>query len=191
MNQNNVFFTEQEKKELEKLVRKSNRRQQQLREIFDPLPYKIEGRATGMSVGERRLSLGTELDFSITEKNASLQRYESRKEFESYMKNLRRVTSDNYVQERARQFKRNYQKALTDPIDGLGLPYDQVSDILMKIRTMKPEQYLKEYASNEELEVGYVYDKTIPLEIKLNSIRSALGLPQREFDHFWEGDDFE
>lgn len=191
LNQNNVFISVDEKKALVNEVRKANRKSKAMRELFDALPYKERGVATGATVGERRMILGKEVDFSITEKNASLQRFESRKEFVSYMRNLKRVNSKNYVADRARLYKRNYQKALTDPYEGLGLPYDQVSDILMKIRTMKPEEYLKMVASNEELEIFYVYDKNIPLQEKLNSIRSSLGLKHREIDYFWEGEEYD
>lgn len=191
LNQKGVFFTETEKKALESAVRKSKRKQKQLRALFDPLPYKIEGRETGATVGQMRL-MNKELDFSIADKSASLQRFQSKEEFDRYMKNLNRVNSKNYVADRARLYKRNYQTALTDPHSGLGLAYDDVSDILMKIRTMKPEDYIQQVASNEELEIGYLYDDgNGSIANKLNAIRSALGLKHRELDNYWEGDDFE
>ena len=190
LNQNDVFFSEKEKKALESAVRKSKRKQKELREIFDPLPYKIQGRETGATVGEMRL-LGKEADFSIADKTASLQRFKSHEEYDRYMKNLSRVNSKGYIGDRARMYKRNYQTALTDPHSGLGLAYDDVSDILMKIRTMKPEEYIQRVASNEELEIGYLYDDgNGSIEQKLNSIRSALGLKHRELDNYWEGDDY-
>ena len=189
LNQNNVVFTEAEKAALERAVRKSKRKRKELHEIFDPLPYKSQGRETGATVGEMR-TMGKELDFSIADKSASLQRFKSKEEFDRYMKNLDRVNSKDYIRDRARLYKRNYQSALTDPFNGLGLPYDQVSDILMKIRTMKPDEYIKNVASNEELEIGYIYDKTVPMETKLNSIRMALGLKPREFDDFWDGEEY-
>ena len=190
LNQNNVFFTEAEKKALTSAVKKSNRKQTQLREIFDPLPYKIQGRETGATVGEMRL-LGKEADFSIADKTASLQRFQTHEEFDRYMKNLNRVNSKGYIADRARLYKRNYQTALTDPHSGLGLAYDDVSDILMKIRTMKTDDYIKMVASNEELEIGYLYDDgNGSVSDKLNAIRSALGLKHRETDYFWDGDEY-
>lgn len=191
LNQNDVFFTEQEKKALESAVRKSKREQQKLRDLFDPLPYKIEGRETGATVGEMRL-LGKEADFSIADKTASLQRFRSHDEYDRYMKNLNRVNSKGYVADRARLYKRNYQTALTDPHSGLGLAYDDVSDILMKVRTMPTEEYIKKVASNEELEIGYLYDDgNGSVQQKLNAIRSALGLKHRELDNYWDGDEYE
>lgn len=191
LNQNDVFFTEQEKKALESAVRKSKREQKKLREIFDPLAYKIEGRETGATVGQMRL-MGKEADFSIADKTASLQRFRSHEEYERYMKNLNRVNSKGYIHERARLYKRNYQTALTDPQSGLGLAYDDVSDILMKIRTMKPDEYIKQVASNEELEIGYLYDDgNGSIQQKLNAIRSALGLKHRELEEFWDGDEYD
>lgn len=191
LNQEGVFFTEKEKKALESAVRKSKRKQKELREIFDPLPYKIQGKETGATVGQMRV-MGKEADFSIADKSASLQRFRSKEEFERYIKNLNRVNSKDYIGERARLYKRNYQTALTDPHSGLGLAYDDVSDILMKIRTMKPDEYIKQVASNEELEIGYLYDDgNGSIQQKLNSIRSALGLKHRELDAYWDGDEYE
>lgn len=191
LNQHDIFFTDKEKEALESAVRKARSKQKELREIFDPLPYKIQGRETGATVGEMR-TLGKEADFSIADKSASLQRFHSREEFDRYMKNLNRVNSKNYVADRARLYKRNYQTALTDPHSGLGLAYDDVSDILMKIRTMKSDDYIRQVASNEELEIGYLYDDgNGSIANKLNAIRSALGLKHRELDDYWEGDEYD
>lgn len=188
INKEGVFFTDREKDDLEKAVRKANKKSKEMREIFDALPYKIQGRETGATVGEMR-TMGKELDFSIAPKTASLQRFKSHKDFDRYMANLERVNADDYVKTRSRQYKSNYTKALLNPEGGLGLAYDDVSDIVMKIRTMKTEEYLQKVASNEELEIGYLYDED-QLEAKLNAIRSALGLQHRELESYWDGDEY-
>ena len=189
INQNNVFFTDREKEALESAVRKANRKSKEMHAVFDALPFKVEGRETGATVGERRLSIGKEVDFSIAPKTASLQRFKSKEEYNRYMRNLDRVNDTDYVGNRARQYKQNYTKALLDPEKGLGLAYDDVSDIIMKVRTMKPEDYIQNVASNEELEIGYLYDED-NLQAKLNSIRSALGLQHKELDSYWDGDEY-
>lgn len=192
LNQNNVFISEKERAALVKAVKTANRKRESLQAMFAPLPHKEEGRETGMTVGERRLNLGVEVDFSIADKNASLQRFRTKEEFNRYMKNLDRVNSKDYIKERSRLYKRNYQAALLNPENGLGLAYDDVSDILMKIRTMPTEKYLKEVAMNDELTLGYLYDEGEGgIEQKLNAIRSALGLKHREHDSFWDGDEYE
>lgn len=188
VNQHNVFFTANEKEALESAVRKANRKSKAMHEVFDALPYMREGRETGATVGEMR-SLGKELDFSIAKKTASIQRFKSKEEYNRYMRNLDRVNTDDYVKQRSRQYKANYTKALLNPEGGLGLAFDDVGDIVMKIRTMKTEDYLAKVASNEELEIGYLYDED-QLEAKLNAIRSALGLPHRELESYWDGDEY-
>ena len=183
INQHGVTFTPEEKKTIENAVRRSNRKSKKMHEIFDALPYKIEGRETGASVKEMR-TMGKELDFSIAPKSASLQRFKSKEEFDRYMKNVDRVNSPDYVVKRARQYKENYKKAILQHYS-----YDEASDVLMKIRMMKPEDYIRNVATNEELEIGYVYGAE-NREAKLNAIRSALGLKHREIDPFWDGDEF-
>lgn len=189
INQQGVFFTEKEKKALESAVRKANRNSKAMQEVFNPLMFRREGKEQGYTVESRILTLGKEYDFSIAKKSASLQRFKSKEEYNKYMKNLRRVNSKNYVRDRARQYKNNYKQALTDPIKGLGFAHDDVKDILGKIRNMNPDEYMKMVASNEELEIGYLYDED-STEATLNRIRSALGLPHKEIDGFWDGDEY-
>lgn len=183
LNQNNVLFTPEEKKALENAVRTANRRSKKMHEVFDALPYKIEGRETGATVGDMRL-MGKEADFSIAKKSSSLQRFKSKEEYSRYMQNLNRVNSPDYIVQRARQYKQNYRTAILNYYS-----YDEASDILMKIRMMKPEDYIKNVATNEELEIQFVYGAE-DRAAKLNAIRSALGLKHREIEPFWDGDDY-
>ena len=189
VNQHGVFFAANEKEALEKAVRKANRRSKAMHEAFDALPFRMEGKEQAWTVGERIKTLGKEADFSISKKSMSLQRFESKEEYERYMANLDRVNSGNYIADRAKLYLDNYEKALTDPHKGLGFSYNDVSDIIEHLRSLKPKDYLRAVATNEELEIGYPYDEEATAAT-LNRIRSALGLPHRDLDTFWNGDEY-
>ena len=49
----------------------------------------------------------------------------------------------------------------------------------MKIRMMKPNDYMRMVASNEEMEISYIYDLQ-QLEGKLNQIRASLHMKLKE-----------
>ena len=182
-NKHGTVFTAEEKAALAAAVEKANEKAVKMREIFDAQDYRIDGKPTGATVGDM-WAMGKEYDFSIREKTADINRFKSRDDFAFYMRNLERIDSGDYVRDRARQYKRNYEKSLLDPASGMGYAYDDVSDILMKIRMMKPEEYLKRVASNEELEIHFNYTKEQEGD-HLNKIRRALGLKERDEDGFW------
>ena len=56
---------------------------------------------------------------------------------------------------------------------------DEAKDIMMKIRMMKPKDYMKLIQSDEDLEVSYIYDPSARSG-KLNKIRASLGMRLKE-----------
>ena len=136
------------------------------------LPRKVAGKETGDTVQSLQL-MGKESDFIISRKSKSLQRFQSKEDYNRYMKNLARVNSPDYLDERTRLYKRNHIKAL-ERVYG-----DDAKDVMMKIRMMKPEEYRKLLQSDEMLEVGFVYDPS-SASGKLNQIRASLGMKLKE-----------
>lgn len=171
-NQNGVIFTEAEKKSLERLVNSANAKRTKMLKMEATLPRMVRGVDTGQTIGQLQL-MGKESDFIITRKSKSLQRFNSRADFDKYMSYLEKVNRKDYIRDRIRLYKRNYIKALQN-VSG-----DLSKDIQMKVRMMKPEQYMRMVASNEELEINFFYT-TQQLEGKLNQIRAALHMKLKE-----------
>lgn len=171
-NQHGVIFTPEEKKALERAANTANRKRMKMLEKEGNLPRMIGGIETGDKVKSLQL-MGRESDFIITRKSKSLQRFKSREEYERYMKNLERVNSPDYVTERIKLYKRNHMAAL-DNVFG-----DDAKDVKMKIRMMKPKEYMELMQKDELLEIGYIYDPS-QKSGKLNQIRAALGMKQKE-----------
>ena len=171
-NQHGVIFTEAEKKALERLANSANAKRRAMLKQEAALPRRIMGIETGQTVGQLQL-MGKESDFIITRKSKSLQKFNSREEYEKYIDYLKKVNSRDYITERIRQYKRNHMKALENAFG------DDAKDIIMKIRMMKPKDYMKMVQSNEDLEISYIYDPSAR-DGKMNQIRASLGMKLKE-----------
>lgn len=173
INQKGVAFTLEEKRALENKVRQVNRKRKEMQKIFGVLPRKVGGKETGDTVSSLQF-MDKESDFILSRKTSSLQRFESRKEFEQYMRNLERVNHPNYINERGKLYKRNYLRTLRE-----NYAWDDIKDIYMKIQTMPQDKYMREVTSNEELEIGFLPSDDSAASL-LNPIRAALGLKEKD-----------
>lgn len=172
LNQYGVVFTEQEKRALESAVNSANRKRRRMLETEAKLPRVVSGKETGDTVGSLHL-MGKESDFILAKKTKSLQRFQSHEQYEKYMKNLEKVNQKDYVNERIKLYKRNHMKAIENAYG------DDAKDVVMKIRMMKPKDYMEMIQKDETMEIGYVYD---PSEAsgKLNQLRASLGVKLKE-----------
>lgn len=182
INQQGVMFTDAEKKHMEQLVNRVNRKRTKMRAISDQLPRMNAGQNTGDTLAQLRL-MGKEDEFILARRSKSLQRFTSREQFEGYVKSLEKALSPNYITERIRDYKRNYLKGFQETFGDAG------KDVYMKIRMMKPAEYMKLVESDEKLEINFYYTST-EKDAKLNVIRAALGMKQKD-EEFFDGDEYE
>lgn len=173
VNQHNVQISAADLKRFRSEVTKANRKRKKLLEENAPLPRKFAGKNTGDTLNSLQL-MGRESDFILAKKSASLQRFKTRKEFDNYLANLERVNNPNYVTERIRDYKRNFTRSLQETYG-----WDAAKDIIMKVRTMKPEQYMRLVESDETLEISFV-PSDVKVEGRLNQLRAALGMKLKD-----------
>ena len=176
INQHGVSFTTEERKTLEREVNKANAKRKKMLEQEAKLPRKIAGVDTGDTVASLQL-MGRESDFILQRKTKSLQRFETREDFNRYMRNLERVNAKDYLTERVRLYKRNHMKAIENAYG------DEAKDVVMKIRMMKPADYMRMVQSDEMLEINYIYDPSARSG-KLNQLRASLGMKLKEEDEY-------
>lgn len=172
LNQHGVIFTKEEKKALESAVNQANRKRKEMLKQEATLPRRVMGVDTGDTVGSLQL-MGKESDFILQRKTKSLQRFRTREDYERYMANLHRVNQKDYIGERVKLYKRNHMKALENAFG------DEAKDIMMKIRMMKPAEYMKMVQSDEMLEISYIYDPSARTG-KMNQIRASMGMKLKE-----------
>ena len=170
-NQFGVTFTPEEKKALEAAVRRNNRLREKLLKEESAFPRLEGGKSTGDTVGSLQL-MGSESDFIIPKRSASLQRITSREQFEREMKIMNFKDADTLIHDRIKLYKRNHIKA----IQSIG---GDSKDIEMKIRMMKPEEYRKYVAGDDKVQIWFAYDNKQG-EDKLNQIRHSLGMKMKE-----------
>lgn len=182
VNQYGVSFSEEERRALESRVNAINAKRRRMLREEAKLPRKFAGKETGQTIGESLQLMGKESDFILAKKTKSLQRFRSREQFDDYLDRLERVNMKTYVEDRVRDYKRNHMQSLRDAYG------DDAKDIIMKIRMMKPEDYMKAVQQDEVLEIGFNYP---PDQSKLNIMRAALGMKLKDDDGAWDGDEFD
>lgn len=172
VNQYGVVFTQQEKRALENAVNTANRKRARMLKEAATLPRMVGGRDTGDTVGSLQL-MGKESDFILSRKTKSLQRFRDRDQFDRYLKNLKQVNTREYLDDRIRMYKRNHMTALENAYG------DEAKDVIMKIRMMKPRDYMKMIQQDETLEISYIYDPTARTG-KLNQMRASMGMKLKD-----------
>lgn len=173
LNQHGVIFTPEEKKALEQAVNTSQAKRRRMLKQEATLPRRVMGVDTGETIGQGLQLMGKESDFILQPKTKSLQRFKTHEDYEKYMKNLERVNSRDYITERVKLYKRNHMQAIENAFG------DDAKDIVMKIRMMKPADYMKMVQSDEMLEISYIYDPSARAG-KMNQIRASLGMKLKE-----------
>ena len=182
-NQYGVEFTPEEKKALESAVNTANRKRMQMLEKEGALPRLKGGKDTGDFVRSLQ-TMGKESDFILSRKSKSMQRFKSKEDYEIYLDNVRRVSSPEYLEERTRLYKRNHMQALENVFG------DEAKGVIMKIRMMKPEDYRRLLQSDEDMEIGFIYDPSqasarleqikASLDVFTNDLRQAKSKPKRK-----------
>lgn len=175
-NVHGIVFTPEEKKALEREVNKVNAKRKRQLQAEAKLERKVGGVDTGDTVASLQ-QMGKESDFIIARRSKSLQRFATKEQYSEYMDSLKKINSPTYIDDRTRMYKRNHMKAIQEAYG------DDAKDVLMKIRMMKPEEYRKLVQSDENLEIGYIYDPSQRAG-KLNQIRASLGMKLKDEDDY-------
>lgn len=169
INVEGVFFSHEDKKALERAVNTANRKRARMLKEAANLPRKEGGRDLGVTIGESLGLMEKESDFILRRKTKSLQRFKTRKQFDTYLANLKRVNQRNYIDIRIHQYKDNYCTALKNAFGKDAEP------LVEKIKGMTNREYLRMVESDVLMEIGYVYSEEEHY-MKLNTIRNGLGL---------------
>ena len=172
VNKHGVEFTEAEKKALVSKVNSASRKRRKMLDAAGEIEVYKDGKPAGYTL-DQKMAMGFESDFILAKKSKSLHQFKTRKSFELYMKNLDRVNSPTYIDERIKQYKSNWLKAFRENI----FPHGR--DIYYKVMFMKPKDYMLLVEGNEDFEISYIYDPA-QLAKKLAAMRAALGMAPKD-----------
>lgn len=163
-NEYGVRFTTAERRALKRAEQKSQAiREKQIAEMGTPTEHQSQLRLMGKEENE----------FIISRQDKPLQKFKSRESFEKYLEKQARIHSGEYQLERARLYKRNFINSLMDTYG------DDAKDIAMKVRMMKPDEYMKMVAGDEVLEISYV-PSDMYVSGRLNQLRAHLGMKLKD-----------
>ena len=166
INKHGVFISDEEAKQLVCDVNKSNRIRKKMLAVED-------ADNKGKKDTPNLRTMGKESVYSISRQSKSLQRFKSREDFEHYLDKQHRIHTGEYQLERARAYKRNFIESLLDVYG------DDAKDIAMKVRMMKPDEYMRMVAQDEVLEISYV-DSQSKVAGRLNQLRVHLGMKLKD-----------
>lgn len=172
MNQYGVVFTDAERRAMRKATKASNAKRAAEVAAWEAQPHNVGG--TELAPNKTQLlTMGKEPEFIVAQQHGNAQKFKNKAEFEKYMRKQERIMSGEYEVEKIRLYKRNFTDALLQTYG------DQAKDIAMKIRTMKPKEYMQMVANDERLEIRYApsHEK---IEGRLNEIRQALGMKLKD-----------
>lgn len=170
-NQHGVTFTQEQKKALERAVNRSNYQRKKMQAEEDKL---------NPNNSQLRL-MGKESDFIISRQSKSLQQFKILEDYERFMKKQERIQSGEYFLDKARLYKRNFINSLLDTYG------PEARDIAMKIRMMKPADYMRKVAADEVLEIRFV-PSDAKVSGRLNQLRATLGMKLKED---WPDEEYE
>lgn len=166
INQHGVFFTDEQKKALERSVQRSNYQRKKELEKIAQQPHVVGGRV--MSKDGRQLqTMNKENDLIIARQHRSLQKFQSMEDYEKFMRKQEAIQDGTYAVDKMRLYKRNFTESLLETYG------DEAKDIAMKIRMMNPKDYMRMVASDEVLEIRFVPSDE-KVQGRLNQIRAAM-----------------
>lgn len=176
-NEHRVEITVEEKRQLENLVRKVNRKREKQIDEWLEKPYTPSGVDTGLKNKDRHAFASDRRfiddDFILSRRSASLQRFKTREQFDAYIERLEKVTSEGYMEERTAQYQENYITALGNVFG------EQSEDVAEYIRSLSPDEFRELVQKDEIREISFIYDPKRAHE-KLEAIRHSYGLPSIE-----------
>lgn len=169
-NQYGVVFTDKERRKLEYEVRKSNKRRDDLLEADKAKPRTVAGNIIDEDKSQLH-KMGKDNEFIVSRQSHSLQKFQSKKEYDNYIRKQQAIQSGEYELDKARAYKRNFLQSLKDTYG------DEAKDIYNKVRRMNPGKYIEMVGSDEVLEIRYAPSDQ-KVQGRLNEIRKALGMNQ-------------
>ena len=178
INQHGVKVTEEELKQLKNMAARVNYKRQKMIEKYEDQPLTYGGKPTPAS--RLQLSLmGRENDIIIRKRHAAINAFRTKGEFNKYMKGLNKALETDYLQVRAKQYKKNL---MTKIQSAYGNYPDAIKGVLMKIQMTPLNKFMDMVAQDEIMEIKTHYQTGDELG-RINALRDYLGLKPMEYDY--------
>lgn len=179
INQHGVKITHEEARQLRNIVARVNYRAAKMEKQFEGQPLYFGGQQLQENRQQLKL-MGEEMDIMIRKRSAALQGFTSKKQFNAYLRNAQRAADVDYLDYRAKLYKKNLQEAIKKEF---GMYPELTKGLDMRIRMMKPKDVIKLVGSNRAFQISYVYSAEGKLS-QLMDMRSVFNLrsPYDDYD---------
>lgn len=160
---NGQRITPEEQRRFKSAVSQANRRRQV---IIANLPQEAVSRYS---------IFGIESDFVARKKSASFGRFRNRNEFLQYFKQVKKVSTFNYLDEIVEKYRKNLNRAIDDVFNSAGKPLKQF------IKSLNNEE-LRQLTLDESFnDIGFVYYEKIAVSQKLEILTKQIeGIRKRK-----------
>lgn len=147
-------YSDADKKALSDALKERNKfRREEYKKIRN-LPIMTGGKEQPTTIGFMKEAAKYNILKSFDPRHRDISKIKSRKDFEKYMTILEKETSPDYYNQKHKNFKKNYLKALKT-VYGEKPKYAQVEQA---IKNTSPEQFAKYYYSDEYITPDFIYD---------------------------------
>lgn len=136
---NGERITLKEQKALRSAVNSANRKRKRM---IERLPEEAS---------RKYREFGIESDFVMRKKSASLSRFRNKKEFDRYLRNVRRIASGEFERKRAETYKSNYIRALRNTFNS------QANEAIRLVKNIDLKRFRYLVESGNLVDIGYIY----------------------------------
>ena len=153
---NGERITLSEQKALRSAVNSANRKR---KELINKLPKEAM---------RRYKDFGIESDWVLRKKSTALNRFRSKKEFNKYLRHVRKLTNRQYIDNITSTYRANFIRAINNTFNSSG------SELIEFINSLSNKD-LRELSLADELgDIGYVYYDPKAPSVKLERLKKQM-----------------
>jgi hypothetical protein len=171
-NQKGVSLNYSDIKEVEKEIKRINKRKEEEFDKFKDLPFKHRGVPTGLTVEQQAnpvIGMGDIKFADLRKKQFNPHRFESQKQLEKYKEGLFQTHQGDFTRKRNELYKENYLKALHNEFGWEGRHlYEHIS-------SMPLDEFIKLYYTENNANILFVYDE-FSRKVRIKELESVWGL---------------
>lgn len=116
----------------------------------------------------RYLDFGIDSDFVARHKSSSFARFRNKKEFNRYLKAVRKINSRGYLDSVVDTYRKNLNKAIDDTFNSLGKPLKEF------IKTLSNRELRELTLDDSFKDIGYVYYEPVAVAKKLKVLTEQI-----------------
>lgn len=160
-------------KEIEKEVKRINKKKEQEFAKFKDLEFKHRGVPTGLTVEQQAnpvIGMG-DIKFADISKKKTFNphRFESQKELDRYKENLFDIYKDDFTRKKNQLYKDNYIKAMQNEFG------NESKHLQEHIEKMDLDEFIKTYYTENNADILFVYDE-FSRQIRIRELESVWGV---------------